>query len=412
VAADYDVAARLAEGQQAAANIQSYVWASHLLGYQNPDLTLHPSQVDDWLSTEEGMDLTSVDADREELDAIAAAAEHALQLQDSAMAALASAWAGDGAVAAQEFLQRHRLSAAAVAAALRATSDALAELRDGLWHLVDAKVADLAAIEDRRQAQRPSWLAAAQTITTGVGDRASAAELTEAQIKPYVDNDIRVDWLGVVRHTIAAIGERYDAAIADFGAPSAARFDVPVDLRPTWEPAATLPAAVTNTPMATPATPSLPTPVMTMPPSTAMPAMATPASTAMPDPVGGLGGLGQMIADAIGGLLDSSVDESSDPQERVDEPRNQENDEEDHHEEEHEQGPKPDDSRPEAEAESLPGVVEDPKTDTAAPDAAKPAPQAPPAQAPSPAAPGAVTATPATETPCEIAADELPQAGE
>ncbi len=53
-------------------------------------------------------------------------------------------------------------------------------------------------IDDRRLAQRAEWLAAAQTVTTGAGDRAAASELVDQQIKPFVDNDIRSDWLAAM----------------------------------------------------------------------------------------------------------------------------------------------------------------------------------------------------------------------
>ena len=68
-----DVAARLAEGRPAVDTIGDYVWACHLLGYQNPDLTLHAAQVRDWYSSEDGLDLRALDADRAALDAAAAA---------------------------------------------------------------------------------------------------------------------------------------------------------------------------------------------------------------------------------------------------------------------------------------------------------------------------------------------------
>ena len=44
MAESLDVSARLAEGRPAVDNIGDYVWACHLLGYQNADLTLHPAQ--------------------------------------------------------------------------------------------------------------------------------------------------------------------------------------------------------------------------------------------------------------------------------------------------------------------------------------------------------------------------------
>ena len=59
-----DVAARLAEGRPAVDNIGEYVWACHLVGYQNPDLTLHAAQVRDWYGSEDGLDLRALEADR------------------------------------------------------------------------------------------------------------------------------------------------------------------------------------------------------------------------------------------------------------------------------------------------------------------------------------------------------------
>ena len=78
---------------------------------------------------------------------------------------------GHGAEASREFLRRHGEASAAAVAAVRTAAEALAALRDSLWHTVDGKVATALAIEDRRLAQRAEWLAAAQTVMTGAGDR-------------------------------------------------------------------------------------------------------------------------------------------------------------------------------------------------------------------------------------------------
>ncbi len=80
------------------------MWACHLLGYQNPDLTLHAAQVRDWYSSEDGLDLGALEADRAALDAAAAATENARHLQDLQLADLAGAWEGRGGDASQEFL--------------------------------------------------------------------------------------------------------------------------------------------------------------------------------------------------------------------------------------------------------------------------------------------------------------------
>ena len=67
-----DVASRLAEGRPAVDNIQTYVLACHVLGYANPDLTLHASQVSDWYGSEDGLDLRALDADCGALEAAVA----------------------------------------------------------------------------------------------------------------------------------------------------------------------------------------------------------------------------------------------------------------------------------------------------------------------------------------------------
>ena len=88
----------------------------------------------------------------------------------------------------------------------------MAALRDELWRAVDAKVGAVLDIDDRRLAQRAEWLAAAQTVTTGAGDRAAASELVDQQIKPFVDNDIRSDWLAAMHRATASVTGAYDAA--------------------------------------------------------------------------------------------------------------------------------------------------------------------------------------------------------
>ena len=92
-----DVATRLAEGWPAVDNIQTYVWACHVLGYANPDLTLHASQVRDWYASEDGLDLRALDADCAAFEAAVAATEDALRLQDDQLGELSAAWQGHSA---------------------------------------------------------------------------------------------------------------------------------------------------------------------------------------------------------------------------------------------------------------------------------------------------------------------------
>jgi hypothetical protein len=468
MAESLDVSARLAEGRPAVDNIGDYVWACHLLGYQNADLTLHPAQVRDWYSSEDGLDLRALDADLAALDAAASAAEGARQLQERQLGALSGAWQGRGGDATHEFLVRHGGASSAAASAVRDAVDALTALRDELWRTVDEKVGTAVAIDDRRQAERAQWLAATQTVTTGAGDRAEASELINQQVKPFVDNDIRSDWVAAMQKAMAAIAAAFDAATGALTTEPSATFDVPGDLGPlpppgsasTVETAGTAPAGWPSlpsagtpavSPMTAPASPlpaaqdpvaaSMPTAAMPAPVPAAAPAGATaPAMPTMPSlgdlgggltgGAGGLAGLGQQIADAIGGLLDQPDDALPDSPDVKDDSAGDlpspSPDQEDHaaaDDKPDESDEKPDDpdeksnDLPAAETDDAGSVDDDACTDVTAeetpsrdePVSTAPAPVPPPPQpiVEPPPAPEPVGA----ETPCEIAADELPQAG-
>ena len=51
----FDVSSRLAEGRPAVDNVQNYVWACQLLGYQNPDLTLHAEALEGLRHPQDGV---------------------------------------------------------------------------------------------------------------------------------------------------------------------------------------------------------------------------------------------------------------------------------------------------------------------------------------------------------------------
>ena len=336
MAEKFDVASRLAEGRPAVDNIQTYVWACHMLGYANPDLTLHAAQVRDWYGSEDGLDLRALDA-----RSCGARSGRGGDGGRAGVPGRATRRAVGGVAGRAARTSRVRSCAgtattsAAAAAAVRKTADALASLRDNLWHAVDGKVAAAIAADDRAPDE---WLAAAHTVTTGAGDRASASERIDQQVKPFVDNDIRADWLTAMRSAIAAVTDLYDAVTAELNAAPGAVFDVPGALGPSWTPppsddqAATVPAAasVASPPViasptwsAPAATPPMPAPAAFAPMSAAplappvdagstAPAMAAPPSApslgGMPDVGSGLSGLGQQLADVFGSLL-GSVDD-------------------------------------------------------------------------------------------------------
>lgn len=468
----FDAASRLAEGRPAVDAVQDYVWACHLLGFQDPDLTLHASQVRDWYGSEDGIDLRALDADCEALRAAAAAAEELLARQDVQLASMSAVWRGAGAQASRDFLRRHGEMSADVVNAVRVAAESLAALRDRLWHSVDRKVAATIATQDR--GARPDWRAAAETVNTGAGDRAVASELVDQEVKPFVDNEIRSEWLAAMRSAMAAVVEAYDAAADELTSKAVIPFDVPGDFGPSWLPTpgdgvATEPAGVSSssgtvaagpvgavapggagTPAGTPpawsappAAAQLSTPLPSQPPPPPVdPAAMTPPSLpsmggGMPDMGSGLSGFGGQLGDLLGGLMGTSQDALSDlpgpdeldksddldpldedgPEDEEDEEDEEsEEDEEDEEDEEAEEAEEADAVESEtAEADHAADAAGAPVSEESPPEPSSAAvePVPPPTPAPPPIEPLAEPAPArATGTPCEIAADELPQVGQ
>ncbi|WP_297824351.1 hypothetical protein [Mycobacterium sp.] len=458
MAARLDVDARLGEGRVAVEHTQTYVQACHTLGYQHPDLTAHPAQIREWYASEDGLDLGALDRDCAELRAAGVVVAEALRMQRTQVAELAAAWTGPGGAAAVQLLQRHCDTADGVVAELRASAQRCESLRDNLWHLVDSKVATAIAVDDRTRAQRPAWLAAAAAVATG-GLR-SAEEVVRQQLIPYVDNDIRNDWLTAMRSTSDGVQTSYAMVIDRAAAAPAARFEFPGDLGTSLVPmhlapplsAAPVPPVDDPAPTVTAAAPapiaSTPAPLASAPAvdwGTALgDASAVPAG-GVGDLGGGLGGAGLgggglgggggllglagRIVDAMGGLLGSASDGSDgtdpfgegnafdenpfhagDPVDTMDTgdvtddegaPETAESEEADPARPVDEAGPAdPDVPDPQAQPVETP-----PPADVSAPTPAEPTPPAAPAAEPAPPLPAEGS------TPCEIAADQVPQAG-
>jgi hypothetical protein len=449
----FDVSARVAEGRQAVEHTQAYVSACHALGYQQPDLTAHAAQVQDAYDAESGLDLKLLDDDCAALRAAVNAVEEALSVQLAQVSELAMGWRGSGADSAMRFLQRHCDEAAAVTARVRSAAEVCSTLRDNLWQAVDSKVATTVAIDERRAAERSAWLAAAHTITTGAGDRSVAEELIRRHVTPYVDNDIRNDWLSAVHSTAASIATSYDAAIHALTSAPDAGFEIPGDFGPSWQPISDEPV------QAIPAAPGRPYISITADPMPTVPAAAhAPPSSAMPEPqplstealddlppelaaplsdagglpagAGGLGGLGGIaggiggvigdIVDGIGSLigsltgglgetagdrlLDDPIEDTDDPEEAEDADDTEDADNE--AESEPVAAAAPEEPADDQLTQSPPAAVEaaDAPAEPAAPLPVDP----PPADQPPPP----TVAPPDGSTPCEIAEDQLPQAGQ
>jgi hypothetical protein len=445
VANQFDVAGRLAEGRPAVDDLEEYVAACRRLGYQHRDLTAQPTQVRDWYEGEAGMDLRALDADHGVLSAAAVAAEDAARMQAGLASELAAAWSGTGASAANEFLWRSCQAAQAVSVAVRAAADAVATLRDSVWRAVDAKVAATEAVDARQQPQRAEWLAAARAVTCGAGDLAAASELIDQRVKPFVNLDVGADWLAAMRSAIASINAAYDAAVAGTTAVPRAVFDVPGDLGPDPEPstfastanvrestpppspaAQTLPAAaiapaVSPAPPAAPwsgPVPAAPTPLTNAAPAppAALPSAALPSSPLSSplssSPMGDLGagpGFGQQLADLIGGLVGAADSEAPDHVDDMgsEDPDVPEDPETPEDPEAPEESAADDEPVAEESAADEPAAEEPAPEPPVEPEPLEPEPE--PHIAPAPPPPEPEVAYP---TPCEIAADELPQVGE
>ncbi|WP_343571645.1 hypothetical protein [Mycobacterium sp.] len=436
----YDVAARLAEGKAAVEHIQTYVQACQTLGYQQPDLTAHASQVGDWYDTEMGLDLRVLDGDAAELRAAVTAIDEALWVQRTQVTELAAAWRGSGAESAARFIQHHCDAAEQVAAHLRAAAECCATLRDDLWQAVDGKVATTVAIDERSAAERSAWLAAAGAVRSGAGDRSAAEVMVHQQVMPYVDSDIRNDWLAAMSAASASVAASYDAAIHALTSMCDTRFDIPGDLGPRWQPGEcpvsaappvmSLPAGPLSTvPAAAPA----PQPISEAPqhlpvdePEATPPESTTPLGEAaglstgaggLGGVTGGIGGVVGSIVDSIGSLLGSlagglSGDPANDPID-LDDDDDPALDDVDRLDEARDALAPPtldDEVTP-----HLPAVESSlPATEAAAEPVAQPV-DAPVVDAPPPVEPSPPAAAPPTadgSTPCEIAEDQLPQAGQ
>lgn len=184
----FDVAGRLTEGRPAVDDLARYASACQALGTCGDGLT---DRVEQAYASEAGLDLNALDADHAALRAAVAALRDAQELQDTQLNALGAAWTGAGADAAADFLRRHSAASTQAVTALSTAAEQVGALRDELWRIVDAKVAAAEAVDARTDGVRAEWRAAAETVTTGVGDRSTASELVDAHVAPFVEQDVR-----------------------------------------------------------------------------------------------------------------------------------------------------------------------------------------------------------------------------
>ncbi|AKS36789.1 hypothetical protein AFA91_31115 [Mycolicibacterium goodii] len=461
-----DAAVILAPGREILDVFTEYVTACRVLGYGHRDLT----RLHEWYDTEDGVDLRALDAEQRALTAAAQAAEQALRLQDKQSRLADDGWQGSAAMSAREHLARHHAAAEQTVAALHTAAAALDRLREALCEALTRKSAVTVEIEGRHAAQRAGWLAAARTVATGVaGDRSAASELIDQEVRPFVAGGIAGDWVAAMRSTTAAVTDAYADAVAAlraaptpvFGHVAFGDSGVPapvVEPRPTFErtvpaghvaadtswpappPAAQVMPAAQVTPAA-PVTPPAqvtpPAPAAELPPAPAvspLPAagqsLGLPGMPGMADPAAGLGsglaGAGQQLADLFSGLVGSAAEGIPDadaldavPDDDVDDPEiADEPDGSDDPEDDVEENPEEDPEEPVEPVEPVEGAAAEEAAETAvepADEAETPEAAAPQEETPAPIVPPPPVAEPLSqpsgETPCEIAADELPQVG-
>lgn len=390
-----DVAARLAQGLPAVENTSTYVSACRSLGFAG----VADDALREQYGTEDGLDLAALQSDSHALARAAATADDAARLQSALTARLAGAWSGAGGATADDVLRRQTAAADAARDALRDAAAATSALRDGLWAAVDAKVDAVLDVDDRPAGERAQWLDAAHTVTTGAGDVATASELVDQRVKPFVDNDIGAELLTEMRASFDRVTSAFDAAIARLEGCPPATFDPPTG--------ATVPAAAT--PPVAPVAPPAPPELGGM--GGGMPSLGSGMSG-----LSGLSGFGQQLADLIGGFtggglqddtgssLDEEFDDAIEDPEELEKPEEEEDDEA--------EDPPAEDEPPAEEPTADEPTAEEPPAEVVPPPPVVTEPPPPPVAVPVPVPAAVPEALPAEKTPCEIAAEELPSVGE
>lgn len=426
-----DAVARLHDGQAALDDLQTCVDACGLAGYRLRDA----------YGAEEGLDLRALDADAAALRAAADRAGQGAELVRAQAGRLADAWRGPGGERASAFLGRHGAAADRLAAAVRAAADCCATLGAELWRILDARVAHTQAVAG---SVPPAWLAAARAVLSGRPDPGDAASIVDDQVRPFVHNTVLGEWTVAMRQADDDARAAYRRAMAALGAEGPIRFEIQGD----WSPAMPTPAArsapapatvlapsaapaPTTAPSAMPvasAGPSMPPAAPPAPPVNPLDALtsgpfAPPTLSTPPMSMPGEGGLfgsggstgGPPDVPPPPGIpeADHRIPEQPDEPPKVGEP--EEPDEpEDPDEPDDPDEPEDPDGPGESDEPGEPPESGEPTEPGAPPESGDPGPPSASSTVPTdpvPAEAPAVAEAPAPATPCEIAADDLPQVG-
>ena len=383
-----DASGGLARGRGAVANTETYAAACRRLGLT----ALSAERVAELYDAEDGMRLDALDADAAALTAAAGAARDALASAHAACGVLEEAWTGHTGGAATDLLRRQCASAAHLIDGLRDAAGTLRTLQARLEALVQTKADTTVAIDDRRSAERGRWLAHASAVLAGAADE-SALDTVRREIAPYVDTDIAGRWVPQMLRCSDAVRAAYADAAASLSAYAPLRVETPAPVSGV-RTVRTARRWVSAQPMVpAPATPP------------AVPSVVPPASDAvLPGGVGGAWSPGSPWSSI-------AAPDPARPRARA---KAAERDDDDR-----EKGAT--DARNLTEVEDAAAVVPVPADPEPPPGAPVPPPaepepaaveQIPPPDTAAPLAAEAADAPPAEDpTPCEIAADELPQVG-
>ncbi len=273
---------------------------------------------------EDGIALGALEVDGAALAAGAAAAEEALSAQRNAAGMLAAAWRGRSASAATDLLERQCAAAAGVVATLVEAGEVVQALRGRLARLLEAREEAGVRIVDRRAGEHPRWLAWSRAVLAGTADPATA-EAVAAQVGPYVEIDVAGDWVAAMTAVTDAVAAAYREAVTTLADRSAARFAIPSAAIPGVARGRGAPGSAGEVhPGAGAAAPpgvGAPVPAMTLPSSDALPftaGLAAPSGLPAVDPPTAVVRTRRTIPDGDSGQPDPEWEDPASGDDRTD----------------------------------------------------------------------------------------------
>lgn len=195
-------------------------------------------------SREDGVGLAALQSDIAALAAAAGHARSALSEQRTAIGVLGAGWRGRSGSIATAVLEQHCTAAADILHSLVEAADVLERLRGTLSRLLAERDEAGVRIADRRSAERPRWLACSEAVLAGTADGVAVAEV-RTRIAPFLDAQVAGEWAGSVSSVSDAVDAAYRQAAIALAGRMPVGFDVPSGLAraPVPAPVGKRPAA-------------------------------------------------------------------------------------------------------------------------------------------------------------------------